>query len=163
MSFKRWASTSVLIGGSIITSVILTRGILFAGVSDDFIYFFSIPFIFLAAIFKDRRVYLIVWAIFFFLFSSLNWFFLHVLSLLNFTALQWLTLGIAAEIIYQVSIQRRQLAILNDRRMRELEAMDMTLAEITNEMDLNSFLHSIVARATKLLHASLGEMALYDK
>jgi diguanylate cyclase (GGDEF)-like protein len=163
MSYKRWASAPILIGGSIITSVILTWGILYVGVSDDLIYFFSIPFIFLASIFNDRRVYLMVWAIFFFLFLNLNWFFLHVLSLFNFTGLQWFTLIIASEIIYQISSQRRQLTILNDRRVRELEAMDMTLAEITNEMDLNSFLHSIVARAAKLLHATLGEMALYDK
>ncbi len=163
MSSKRWTSTPVLIGSSIITSVILTWGILYVGISDDLIYFFAIPFIFLASIFNDRRAYLMIWAVFFFLFSSLDWFLSHVLSLLNFTALQWLTLGIASEIIYQISSQRRQLTILNDRRTRELEAMDMTLAEITNEMDLNSFLHSIVARAAKLLHATLGEMALYDK
>ncbi|MCJ7433058.1 MAG: sensor domain-containing diguanylate cyclase [Anaerolineales bacterium] len=163
MSFKRWVSAPVLIGGSITTSVILTWGILYIGVSDDFIYFFSIPFIFLASIFNDRRVYLVVWAIFFFLFLNLNWFFLRVLSLSNLTALQWLTLGIASEIIYQVSSQRRQLTILNHRRTRELEAMDMTLAEITNEMDLNTFLHSIVERAAKLLNASMGEIWLYDK
>lgn len=163
MSFKRLASASIIIWGSIITSVILTWGIRYAGLSDDSIYFFSIPFIFLASIFNDRRVYILVWTIFFLLFSGLNWFFLHVLSLFNFTALQWFTLGIVAEIIYQVSSQRRQLAILNRRRTRELEAMDMTLAEITNEMDLNTFLYSIVERAAKLLNASMGEIWLYDK
>jgi diguanylate cyclase (GGDEF)-like protein len=47
-------------------------------------------------------------------------------------------------------------------RVEELNALSATMAEISGELELNRLLYAILERAVELLHASDGELALYD-
>jgi len=48
------------------------------------------------------------------------------------------------------------------RRIRELEGLQATLAELSGELDQDQLLQKIVNRAITLLDASVAELALYD-
>lgn len=48
------------------------------------------------------------------------------------------------------------------QRVRELDALRATMNELSRELDLETLLHSIVARAVDLLNATNGELALFD-
>jgi diguanylate cyclase (GGDEF)-like protein len=163
MSFKRWVSTPVLVGGSIVTLVIVTLGVLQAGISVGAFQVFAAPFVLLSSLFNQKRIYLILWGVSFIVFVIVNWLLYRSLPLLTFTAMLWFIMAVAAEIIYQLASQRRLIAAAHRRRTRELDAMDLTMTELTSDTDLGLVLQSIVERAAELLKASVAEIALYDR
>lgn len=162
MAFKRLVSTPVLIGGSFITLAIITWEVLQAGVALGALQVFAVPFVFLSALFDRQRVYLLLWGGPFLVFMVLNWIFYRSLPLMLFTGMLWFIVVIASEIIHQLAGQRRAVD-MSSRRARELNAMDMTMAELSHETDLGHLLQMIVGRAADLLQASMGELGLYDK
>jgi PAS domain S-box-containing protein len=62
-----------------------------------------------------------------------------------------------------LAIGKARLLAAERRRANELDALRTTLADITAELDLTSLLQAIVARAAGLLHATGGELGLYDR
>ncbi|MFP4437989.1 MAG: diguanylate cyclase [Chloroflexaceae bacterium] len=65
--------------------------------------------------------------------------------------------GIALDIT-----ERKQAEVALHQRVRELDALRATMNELSRELDLETLLHSIVARAVDLLDATNGELALFD-
>ncbi len=58
--------------------------------------------------------------------------------------------------------QRRRAENDRQQRIRELEAINATMVDMTTELDLQRLLEAIVERVTRLLGALEGEVALYD-
>jgi len=88
--------------------------------------------------------------------------------------LQWLEVRVSALYDRRARLTGR-LVVLRDvttrraaedavrKRADELEALRITMADITAELDLQALLEAIVERATGLLGATGGELALYDR
>jgi GAF domain-containing protein len=65
----------------------------------------------------------------------------------------------------QVAIAIENARLYSDvqQRITELEALRATVTDITAELDLPKLLRSILVRATSLLNAPSGDLALYDE
>ncbi|NWG34779.1 MAG: GGDEF domain-containing protein [Chloroflexi bacterium] len=163
MSANGRFSLRVLIGGSIIALVAVTWGIVQWDVQYWFLYVVSVPFVFVSAIVHDRRVYLAIVLLYAIAHMGVDVWTANRTFMLETDIAQWLSIPVSGEIIYQISSQRRRADALSQRRIRELEVMNETLTSISSELDLNTLLQTITARAVKLLGASLGELLLYDR
>ena len=62
-----------------------------------------------------------------------------------------------------LAIEKARLLAVERRRADELDALRTTIAEITSELELPALLQAIVERAASLLHATGGELGLYDE
>jgi signal transduction histidine kinase len=62
-----------------------------------------------------------------------------------------------------LAIEKARLLAAERKRADELEALRSTLTDITAELELSKLLEVIVARAASLLHATGGELGLYDE
>jgi len=62
-----------------------------------------------------------------------------------------------------LAIEKARLLAAERQRADELDALRTTMAEITGELELPSLLQAIVERAAGLLHATGGELGLYDE
>lgn len=62
-----------------------------------------------------------------------------------------------------LAIEKSRLIAQVKKRAAELEALNMTMAEITSENELPVLLQKIVERATGLLQSNGGELSLYDE
>ncbi len=60
------------------------------------------------------------------------------------------------------AIKNAKLYEAETRRIQQLDGLQSTLTAINSQLDLNTLLKEIVTRAIKLLHASSGELSLYD-
>lgn len=161
---ERFLSVPVLIGGTIIAVIALTWGVEKMGIDSSTIFLFTIPFVFPAAVVHRRAVYLLI--IFLFLLTAWS---VEVytgnpgLAFLISTFYIWTPLIVSAEIMYQISSQRRRADEISKRRALELEAMDLTMSELSSDLNLERFLVEVVERAAKLLNASTADLGLFDK
>lgn len=163
MSPGRWVSLQALVGGSVIALIAVMWGVLRWHVPHWFIIVVSAPFAFVAAMFQDRRVYLYILFTYVLAHVGTDLWTGNRSFTLGSDAVQWVGFAVAGEIIYQISSQRRRAEAFHQRRVRELEVMNKTLTEISGELELGALLQTITERAVNLLHASLGELLLYDK
>lgn len=163
MSPGRWVSLQVLVGGSVIALIAVMWGVLRWHVPHWFIIVVSAPFAFAAAMFQARRVYLYILCMYVLAHVGTDLWTGNRSFTLGSDAVQWVGFAVAGEIIYQISSQRRRAEAFHQRRVRELEVMNKTLTEISGELELGALLQTITERAVNLLHASLGELLLYDK
>jgi diguanylate cyclase (GGDEF)-like protein len=62
-----------------------------------------------------------------------------------------------------ITLENAKLFATERRRVKELEALHATTADISAEMDLNKLLQIILSRATTLLDATSGTLALYEE
>jgi PAS domain S-box-containing protein len=62
-----------------------------------------------------------------------------------------------------LALEKARLLAAERQRADELDALRTTMAEITAELELSALLETIVERAAGLLHATGGELALYDE
>jgi diguanylate cyclase (GGDEF)-like protein len=163
MPLSRWSSLRILVGGGVITLVAVVWGTLHWQIPHWFVFIASIPFVFAAAILRHPRVYFYI---------LLAYMLSHVMVdlwtgdrsfMVGSDAVQWVSLAISGEVIYQLSTQRRRAERIAQQRISELEMMNTTLMEISSELELKTLLQTIMERAVKLLNASLGELLLYDK
>lgn len=69
----------------------------------------------------------------------------------------------AFAVLAGLSIQNSQLYEAERQRIRELEGLQATLTDISGELEQDQLLQKIVRRAINLLHASVAQLALYDK
>ncbi len=159
---NRFLSIPVLVGGTIITAMILTWGATQVGINSILVLLFSIPFVFPAAIIHNRTIYILVMAIFFFSMQAMELYLGRGLDFLNSSFIFWAVLIISAEVIYQISSQRRRADEISHRRALELQAMDATMAELSTDLSIERYLQQIVERAAKLLNSAVCELALFD-
>lgn len=163
MALTKWVSLRVLIGGSVIALVVAIWGALQWQIQHWFIYVVSVPFVFSSSIFQSRRVYLYIVLTYVVSHVMIDLWMKENSFMLGSDVMQWVSIAVAGEIIYQISNQRRRAEALNLRRIRELEVMNETLNSISSELDLNTLLQTITEKAVKLLDVTLGELLLYDK
>lgn len=163
MKFTRDSRLLLIVGGTIAAAV--------AGIWVSIVWEFpawvfllvAIPFTLAAAFFYRRALYLGVLGTFVVADLATDVFIQHSLSdWFMPDTINWIVLASASEIICLTANHRDRVEQLSRRRTRELEAMGQTLAEISQELELNRLLEAIVERAAKLLNASLSEMALYN-
>jgi len=71
---------------------------------------------------------------------------------------------IAFTLAFQIAVALENARLFEEERQRAdiMSALQRTLADITAELDLKTLLQSILERATSLLNAVGGELALYD-
>lgn len=71
---------------------------------------------------------------------------------------------IALTLAFQIAVALENARLFEEERQRAdiMSALQRTLADITAELDLKTLLQSILERATSLLNAVGGELALYD-
>ncbi len=62
-----------------------------------------------------------------------------------------------------LALEKAWLLAAERQRADELEALRITMADITAELELSALLQAIVERATALLHATGGELGLWDE
>jgi len=62
-----------------------------------------------------------------------------------------------------LAVAKSQLLEIERRRANELDALRATAAEISMELDLSALLVKILERATSLLHATGGDLGLFDE
>jgi len=163
MPLNRWVSLRVLIGGSLVALVAALWGLLEWHAPHWSMYIVSTPFVFVSAVFRDRRIYLYILLLYVFAHVGLDLMTGEKSFMIASDSVQWISIGVASEIIFQNSKQRRRTDELSRRRINELEVMNKTLAEISSELELNTLLQTITERAATLLQASLGELLLFDK
>jgi len=150
-------------GGSLVALVVVIWGALQWQIQNWFVYVVSVPFVFTSAVFQNRRVYLYIVLIFILAHLGINLWMKEGSFMPGSDAVQWVSITVAGEVIYQISTQRRRAETLNLRRIHELEVMNETLTSISSELDLSALLQRITEKAVKLLDVSLGELLLYDK
>lgn len=163
MAINRWNSVRIIIGGAIIALVTVASGMIYWNIPYWFIHAVSVLFVFPAAITQNHRLYLYIVLTFIITHLGVDIFTRERSFLLGSDAVQWISIIVAGEVIYQISSQRRKAAELSQRRIQELEVMNETLTSISSELELNSLLQIITARAVKLLNVTLGELMLFDK
>ncbi len=62
-----------------------------------------------------------------------------------------------------LAIERARLLAAERQRADELDALRTTMAEVTSELELSTLLQAIVERAVGLVHATTGELGLYEE
>ena len=62
-----------------------------------------------------------------------------------------------------LAIEKARLLATERQRADELDALRITMAEVTAELELSALLQAIVERAAGLLDATLAELGLYDE
>ncbi len=73
-------------------------------------------------------------------------------------------IALAEDVRSQIALAMTKIRLLDLERRRadELEALQATVTDISSERDLPSLLRAILERAAGLLHATGGDLALYD-
>ena len=163
MKTNRWSSVRILVGGSIIALLAVVLGIVRWGVPYWFIYVVAALFVFSSAIIHHSRLYLYIALAFIVTYLGVDLYMGGRSFMLGTDAVQWISIIAAGEVIYWISNQRRRADVLSQRRIQELEALNVTLTSISSELELTNLLQMITERAVKLLNATLGELLLFDK
>ncbi len=163
MSPNRWASVRMVMGGSFIALVTIGWGLLNWNIPHWVLFFASAPFVFVSALFHQRRIYLYILGVYILAHIGIDVWMGNRSFLFGSDMVQWLSVVAAGEIIHQLASQRRRADELSRRRIQELEVMNETLTSISSELELNTLLQTITERAVKLLSVTLGELLLFDK
>jgi diguanylate cyclase (GGDEF)-like protein len=163
MSPNRWSSMRIIVGGSIIALIAVALGMIRLDVPYWYIHVVSILFVFTAAIIHKQRLYLVIVLAYIATHLVVDVYTGERSFLMGSDAVQWISIGVAGEVIYRISSQRRSADTLSQQRIQELEVMNVTLTSISSELELTSLLQTITERAVKLLNVTLGELVLLDK
>ena len=128
-----------------------------------YVYVIAFPVVIVAALFHPRIIFLAFWAVFTLLHTIMDIGFGNDVALINNNTAQWGGLLLAGLTIHFISNERRRVAEVSQRRIRELEIMNEISRELSGELDLGNLLQKIVERAVRMLRVSLGEILLLEK